>query len=79
MWLKSELSRLESLYAETEDTDVETVLNTGELETIQDLSSTESSAIRNYLFIPKVKWSHYKILTYLSIIFNGKQFASPDL
>lgn len=55
MWLKSELSRLQRLYAEMEDTDIETVLNTGELETIQDLSSTESSAIRNYLFIPKVK------------------------
>lgn len=54
MWLKSELTRLQALYQDIHETDIETVLNTGELESIQDLSSTESSAIRNYLFIPKV-------------------------
>ena len=62
MWLKSELTRLQKLYAEMEETDIESVLNTGELESIQDLSSTESSAIRNYLFIPKVKGHIIKYL-----------------
>ena len=78
MWLKSELKRLEALYGEIEDTDIETVLNTGDLETIQDLSSTESAAIRNYLFIPKVSLPCNREITFLSIIVHGKRFASPE-
>ena len=54
MWLQSELTRLQALYSDLVETDIESVLNSGDLESIQDLSSTESSAIRDYLFIPKV-------------------------
>ena len=56
MWLASEIEKLSALYSKIEDPEIETVLKTKDLECIEDLSSTELAALRNYLFVPKVNF-----------------------
>ena len=54
MWLESETNRLHALIAKYETPDISTILQTDEIATIQDLSSTEIANIRNSLFVPQV-------------------------
>ena len=56
MWLASEIEKLSALYSKIENPEIETVLKTNDLECIEDLSSTELAALRNYLFVPKVNF-----------------------
>ena len=54
MWLDTEINRLGKLYSKIGQPEIETVLNSDDLLVIKDLSSTELSTLRNYLFVPKV-------------------------
>jgi len=54
MWLDTEINRLGKLYSKISQPEIETVLNSEDLLVIKDLSSTELSTLRNYLFVPKV-------------------------
>ena len=54
MWLDTEINRLGKLYSKISQPEIETVLNSDDLLVIKDLSSTELSTLRNYLFVPKV-------------------------
>ena len=54
MWLDTELARLAALYGKIETPELETLIPTEDLQCIEDLSSTELAALRNYLFVPKV-------------------------
>ena len=62
MWLESEITRLESLYAKLDKSDINQVLATEELQVISDLSTIEMENIANKLFIPKVNYI-FKILS----------------
>lgn len=55
MWLDSEINRLGKLYSKIDHPEIETILNTDDLLVIKELSSTELSTLKNYLFVPKVK------------------------
>ena len=55
MWLDTEINRLGKLYSKISQPEIETVLNSEDLLVIKDLSSTELSTLRNYLFVPKVR------------------------
>ena len=54
MWLDTELARLAALYGKIDTPELETLIPTEDLQCIEDLSSTELAALRNYLFVPKV-------------------------
>ena len=63
MWLDTEINRLGKLYSKISQPEIETVLNSEDLLVIKDLSSTELSTLRNYLFVPKVNKFYLSKLT----------------
>ena len=76
MWLESEITRLESLYAKLDKSDINQVLATEELQVISDLSAIELENIANKVFIPKVHYIFIILSIFLtSINWIGKQYG----